>query len=182
MMVQARPFAADILRQIPMAASDAVQPADQIDGLPHRKGARKRSEISGLILCHPPRKNNAGKILPHRDLNKRIRLIILKQRIIPGSVLLDQIALQHQRLQFRVRDNVLEPPDMCHHLFDLGTFIAGGLKILSDPVSQADRLAYIYDRILLVVHDVYARGCRQLFQFFGNVKNALVIHLDYSIR
>ena len=77
-------------------------------------------------------------------------------------MLLDQIALQHKRLQLRIGDDILKTADMRHHLLDLDALIPAALKILPHPVLETDRLAYINDMILLIMHDVNTGSARQL--------------------
>ena len=92
-------------------------------------------------------------------------------------MLLDQVALQHKGFQLRIRYNILKPPDMGHHLLDLDSLIPAGLKILSHAVLQTDRLAHINNVVLLIMHNIYPRSCREFFQFFLYIK-ICVFHAD----
>ena len=77
-------------------------------------------------------------------------------------MLFDQVAFQDKSLQLRVCNNILKPPDMRHHLFDLDALVPAALEILPYPVLQADRLADINDMIILVMHNIDPGTSRQL--------------------
>ncbi len=162
MVVQAGSLLSDIPGQVPIAAPQMVQLVEQFDRIPHRLAAGIRSEIFCLVLHHIPCQHHPGKRLPHRHLDKRIRLVVHQHGIVLRPVLFDQIAFQHQRLQLGIRHDILKPTDVGHHLLDLDALVPAGLKILPHPVLQADRLSYIYNVVLLVMHQVYARPGRQL--------------------
>ena len=84
---------------------------------------------------------------------------------------LSRVVLQHQRLQLRVSDDVLEVVNQTDHLQDLRGLPPGALEILMHPVVKIHRLAHIEDLVLFVVHDVHAGALRQLFQFFLDIKH-----------
>ena len=88
-------------------------------------------------------------------------------------MLLDQIALQHERLQLRIGHDVFKPPDAFHHLQDLGALVPAALEILAHTVFQADRLSDIDNVVVCIVHNINAGPPRQLFQFFFYIKSRI---------
>ena len=76
-------------------------------------------------------------------------------------------------LQLRVRNDVLEAGDLFHHLVDLRPSPHDLTKIRADAIVEVHRLAHINDRIPLIVHNIYARLRRELFQFFLHIKHFL---------
>ena len=53
------------------------------------------------------------------------------------TVLFDKVALQHERLQFGIRHNILKAGDMRDHPLNLRPFVAARLEILADTVFSA---------------------------------------------
>ena len=88
-------------------------------------------------------------------------------------MLLDQVALQHECLQFGIGDDILKSPDALHHLQNLRALAAAALKVLAHAVFQADRLSDVDDVIMRVMHNVNTGAARQLFQFFFYIKSRI---------
>ena len=137
---------------------------DQFQRILHRPGAGIRAEVpAAAVLFHIPGKQQSGKILSHCGFNIGICLIVLEHGIIPGPVLLDQVAFQHQSFQFRICKNVLKPGDMRHHLLNLGRLIPAALEILAHPIFQTDCLSHIDDLIPVIVHQIHSGTGGKLF-------------------
>ena len=176
MMVEAGPVLPDALRQLPVAAADAVKLPQQIDSVPHGSRRGKGPEIAGGILLHFPGNGDAGVHLPGGDADERVALVVLEHRIVFGPVLLDQVRFQHQRLQLGVRDDVLKIIDILHHPHDLRALVPRALEILAHPVLQAHRLADVDDLPVFGVHEIDPRLSRKLLQFFFNNESVLRTH------
>ena len=162
-IIQAGTLLPDITGQPAVTAADLVQLPDQLDGILHGPCTGVGAEILRLILCHPADHHHPRKRLVHRHLYKWIGLIIHQHGIVFGTVLFDQITLQHQCLQLGICYDIFKPGDMSHHLLNLHALIPAALKILPHPVFQADRLSHIDDLILLIMHDIDAGLTGQLF-------------------
>ena len=162
-IIQAGPVQADIPGQIPVTRPDLVQLVQQLYRLLHRPCTRIRPVIPGFVLLHPSCKQHPGIGFLHRHFNKRITLVILEHGVVFGTVLFDQVALQHQRLQLGIRDDILKPGNLGHHPLNLGALVPAGLKILPHPVFQADGLAHVNDGIRCIVHNIDARFPGQFF-------------------
>ena len=171
MIIQAGPLFSHVFRQIPAAGTNLVKLVNQLNRILHRARAGIRPVIFRLVLLQLPGKKHPGIILIYRHLDIRIRLVIHKHGIILGPVLLDQIALQNQSLQLRIRDDIFKPGNVGHHLINLYALAAAGLKILAHPVFQGNGLAYINNGVFFIVHQIDAGPGRELFQFFFYVKH-----------
>ena len=79
-------------------------------------------------------KQNAWKILVHGHLNVRVRLVIFQHRIVFRTVLFDKVALQHERLQFGIRHNILKPRNTVNHPLYFRRHMTALLKILAYSV------------------------------------------------
>ena len=162
MVIQTWPVLTAVARKVPAAGANLVQFAYQLDHILDRAATGIRTKISVFVLLHLPGKQNSGICLLHRDLDKRIALVILEHRIIFRTVLFDKVALQNECFQFRICNNIFESRYVGDHLLDLGTLVAAALKILPYTVAETDRLAHIDDRIPLVVHNIHTRSCGKL--------------------
>ena len=174
-IVKTRAVLADLLWQALIAGTDIVQLPQQFDRIFHSSGARVRAEIFRLVLLHLMGKQNAWKILVHGHLNVRVRLVIFQHRIVFRTVLFDKVALQHERLQFGIRHNILKAGDMRDHPLNLRPFVAARLEILADTVFQRNRLSYVDNCIVRVVHQIDAGFPRQFFQFFLDIKRHMTL-------
>ena len=150
-----------------------IQFPDQFNRILNCCHTRIRTIILCLILLHSPCKHHTRIFLIHGHFDKRIAFIVLEHRIVFWSVLLNQVALQHECLQLRVCHNILKAGDMCHHLFNLGTLVSAALKILPHTIFQADCLTHINDRIFFIVHNINARLGGKFLQFLLNIKHPL---------
>ena len=177
---QAGALLPDITGQPAVAAADLIKLPDQLDGILHGPSTGVGAEILRLILCHPADHHHPRKRFIHRHLNKRIGLVIHQHRIVFGTVLFDQITLQHQRLQLGICYDIFKPGDMGHHLLNLHALIPAALKILPHPVFQADRLAHINYGVFIVMHDIHSRTCRKFLQLFFYVKHATLPFLFFQ--
>ena len=81
------------------------------------------------------------------------------------AVLLDEVALEDQRLDLRARQDELEVRDMGDHRAHLRRMVLVLLEILPHAVLQHDGLADVDDLAFRVLHDVDARMIRQQLQF-----------------
>ena len=174
-IVKTRAVLADLLWQALIAGTDIVQLPQQFDRIFHSSGARVRAEIFRLVLLHLMGKQNAWKILVHGHLNVRVRLVIFQHRIVFRTVLFDKVTLQHERLQFGIRHNILKAGDMRDQPLNLRPFVAARLEILADTVFQRNRLSYVDNCIVRVVHQIDAGFPRQFFQFFLDIKRHMTL-------
>ena len=77
MVIQTRAVLSDIFRKVPAACPDLPELVDQIDRVLYRPGAGVRSEIPAFVLLHRSGEQDSRERLVRRDLDIRIRLVIL---------------------------------------------------------------------------------------------------------
>ena len=171
MVIEAGPVLSDIPGQDPAAVPQGIHAVQKLDGLLDRLGAGKRPEISGFVLFHLPGKEQAGIRLLDSDLYIRIGLIVLEHGIVSGPVLLDQVVLQDQGFQLGIGHDILKTVDLFYHTVDLGSPAHDPAKIRVDTIMEIYGLPHINDRVLLIVHDIYARLMREFFQFFLKIEH-----------
>ena len=166
MVIETWPFLALHFGQLLIAGTDTVQLVNQINRIFYCSSRSIGAIIFRLILVHLPCKQYPWEIFLHRHFDKRIGLVIHEHGVVFGPVLLNQITLQHQRFQLRIRDDVFKPGNMGHHLLNLHALVPAGLKILPYPVFQRDGFSNVNNGIFIIMHQIDAWLGRELFQFF----------------
>ena len=143
MIIQAGPLLADFLRQSTITVAERPDLLHQLQGLPHGEHTGIGAEIASFILRNLPGNEDSGKGLLDRRLYIGILLIILQQRIIRGTVLLDQVIFQDQRFHLRIGHDILKILDTADHAQNLRRLILRTLKILADTILQVHGLPHI---------------------------------------
>ncbi len=139
MIIQTRSLFSDIPRQISACRYGSYRVSAAVQSYLSRLRHWYRDQnTSALVLFHLSGKQDPRIMLLHRHFDKRIGLVILQHRIVFRTMLLDQVTLQHQCFQFRICHDIFKTPNLRHHLFDLGSLVPAGLKILPHPVFQTE--------------------------------------------
>ena len=86
-------------------------------------------------------------------------------------MLLDQVVLQHQGLQLRIRHDIFEAGDLPDHLVDLRAPAHDLAEVGPDPVVEVDGFSHVDNGVLIVVHDIYPGLWGQFFQFLLNIEH-----------
>ena len=118
-------------------------------------------KITCPILQDTPRYVHARIFFLQGDLHIWIGLIILQADIIARPMLLDQIALENQRLDLRARKDRFKISNLRHHRTHLGRMIFIALEILPHTILQDNCLADINDLPLCIFHNIDTRRIRQ---------------------
>ena len=116
MVVQARALLADVARKRLAAAADLIKLLDQVDRILDCPRTCIWSKIARFVFFHRARKKHPRVFLSERHLDKRVGLVILQHRIVFRTMLLDQVAFQHERFQLRIRHDIFKTPDPLDHL------------------------------------------------------------------
>ena len=148
------------------AGAQRKQAAQELQALMHRRRVRIGAEIARAVLDDAPRDEDARELLLYRDLDIRIRLVILEADIVARPVLLDEVALEDQRLDLARRHDELEIRDFRDHRTHLRRVVAAALEILPHAVLEHDGLADVDDLPRRVLHDIDTGILRQEFQLF----------------
>ena len=164
-----------ILRERLVTVPDMEGLPDELDDLIDLIIRGVRTEVAGPVLVLLPHLQDPRVELV-RHLDVRIGLVVLQQGVVARLMFLDEIILEHQRLELRIDDDVLKALHQMHHLLDLHGFLIGFLEVLLDAVFQHLRLADIDDLILRAVHDIDARERRQLLELLLDIKLTVISH------
>src|SRR5262249_9449517 len=103
-----RRFAVDL----DIAGTQLKRAVDQVDGSPRETRRQKRSEVKRSVFLQAPRDHDFRKRLVDRELQVRVRLIVLKFDVVTRLVLLDERCFENQRFDFVVGDDELEIRDL----------------------------------------------------------------------
>ena len=136
--------------------------------LPKGDGGEIGPQVRGPVPLDAADHLHPGKVCLQVDPHVGEVLIVLQEDIILGHELLDQVALQGESLHLVGHADGLKVRDVADHGPDLGRMVLARLKILADPVLEADGLAHVDDRAPLVQHLVDAGGVGQQLQLVGD--------------
>jgi len=81
---------------------------DEGQGIPHGRGGDVRSKIERTVALQPAGDRGSGKRFPGVDAEEGIMLIVSKDDIILGLLLLDQIAFQDKGFKLALGDDILD--------------------------------------------------------------------------
>ena len=133
---RAAPLAGDHL----VARPQAEQAMRQIDGAPGQPGWQERAEVGVLVLLDPPRHEQARERLAGRQLQVGVALVVPQQDVVFRRPLLDQVALERERLGHAVRDDEGERLDLVEQRVGLRVG-APRAEVVPDAVAEHPGLA-----------------------------------------
>ena len=96
------------------AAADGEHPQQGIHGVPDGAG-RVGAEIPGPLAPVAAQHLDAGQLLPHRDRQVRVALVVPEHHVEPGREFLDPRVFQLQRLQFAAHHCPFDAAGGVHH-------------------------------------------------------------------
>ena len=135
---------------------------------PKDNGREIGAQVGGPVRADAAHHLHPGEVLLQVDPHIGKVLVVLQQDVIFGHELLDEVALQGEGLHLVVHADGLKVLDVADHGPDLGRVVLARLKVLADPVLQADGLAHVDDRSRIVQHLVDAGGVGQQLQLVGD--------------
>ena len=160
------------------AGAQGEEPAQEFQALVHGRDVRVGAEVARSVLRHAVRQEDARVFLLHRDLDVRVALVVLEADVVVRAMLLDEVALEDQRLDLRVRHDDFKIRDVRDHCLDLRRVVLVVLEVLAHAVLEDDRLADVDDATRRVLHDVDAGAVRQQLEFLcDNVRQSLTTFL-----
>ena len=180
MVVQARPLAADVLREPPRAGWQLQRFFDGVNDLPRHRPPAERAEVPCAVLLHAVDERERGIFALHIQPDKGIALVVLEQDVIFGPVQLDERVFQHKRLKLGLHHNNVEIRYVRNHNCHLGQVLAA--KITRDAVFQRFRLADVDHFPSAVEHQVNARQQRQHICFFPQLVEPELFHTRPPVR
>ena len=82
------------------AGAQREEAAQELQALMHGRDVRIGAEVARSVLRHAVRQEYARVLLLHGDFDVRIALVILEADVVVRAMLLDEVALENQRLDF----------------------------------------------------------------------------------
>ena len=95
-----------------------------------------RAKIAIAVALKTAHAVDPRKIFRQRYLNVRIVFIIAHQYIVPGAILFDIVAFQHQCLDLVLDDHKLNIVDLCHHTSIFRAEVSGLLEIRTHTIIE----------------------------------------------
>ncbi len=158
-VVEARPARPRALvEEVVGAGSDREDPRHRIQRVPDRPGVPVRPEVADLLPLGAPQDLRARPLLPHRERQVGIGLVVAVPDVEPGQVLLDQVELEHQRVDLAGRDDPLDARSRVDH--GLGPGMEGSRPVVGEALPQGAGLADVDDPPVLVPEEVGAGRVR----------------------
>jgi hypothetical protein len=138
-----------------------------VEGLVDGAGAGVWSEVASAVLLDAAHVGHTGPLLLHGDLDVGVGFIVFEQDVVLGAVLLDQVHLEQQSLQFALCDDNVKVGDTADEAASFVAEAAGGAEIGAHAVPQTLALADVEQLALGVLPEVDAGG-------FGDALEALL--------
>ena len=151
------------LRQLELAGADGEDLPDGVQHLADDGRAQVGAEIAHAVVFPLAADDHLREGLAEVDGQVRVLLVVLEQDVVVGAVELDEVALQHQRLDFAVHQHRVQIVDLLHHRPNLRRVVLRTLEVLAHAVFEVLGLAHVDDRPT-GLHQVAARRVRQVFQ------------------
>ena len=108
LVVEARPFLADIPREAPRAVRQQERLADGIYYLVRLSPAAEGAEVSRAVLARAADDGHHRVLAARVDTDEGIALVILEEDIVVGLVALYERVFKHQRLELAASDDDVE--------------------------------------------------------------------------
>ena len=102
------PGSRPLVEEVVGAGSDGEHPRQGIEGVPDRPGVPVRTEVPHLLPFGAPEDLRARPLLPHRQREVGIGLVVAVPDVETRPVLLDQVELEHQRVDLAGGDDPLD--------------------------------------------------------------------------
>ena len=115
-----------------------------------------------------------GEDVRLRDRDVGIALVVLEVDVEIGMVLVDELALQDQRLVLGPHDDVVEGPHHLHHQGDLGSIVRER-RVLAHAGAEVLGLAHIDDCARRIAPEVAARVGGHALHLLGDAGQPLVL-------
>ena len=141
---------------------------EQVDDPVHSSRVAIGAEVAAAVFAHLPGLDNPRPFL-FCYFYIWIGFVVPQENVVLRPVLLNEIALQNERLHLTVHGDILELTDLADHAPDLRVHISGRLEVLPHTAAQANSLANVDYIAKAVFVDINSRGVRKLFESFFNV-------------
>jgi hypothetical protein len=146
---------------LPIAGQVRERLAQQVERPVDGRGGGEGAEVAAAVLFHAARDEHFGKRVGPGDLDVGVTFVVFEAHVVARAVLLDQVRLEDQRLQFRVGDDELQVGDVGHNRARLGILPCRRLEVGAHAAAQVHRFAHVDDSPAHVAHQIDARPARQ---------------------
>jgi hypothetical protein len=153
-----------LLEDLVGAGPERQQLADRLDGAAQRLRRCVRAEVLSSVLLDPTRIVHARVFLRDRQLQVEVVLVVLETDVEARPVVLDEVALEDQRLHLVGRGDELEVVDLADQLGDPRCFPVARREVRAQAVAKSQRLANVYDLGTVVAEQVNAGSVRDRAQ------------------
>ncbi len=137
------------------ARSDLEHPLDHL----HRAAARARreegTEVAVAVLQDPPRHERARPVLPRRDLDVGIRLVVAEEDVVARLVLLDERVLEGERLTLGLGDDRVDRDELGEHRLGADV-LRTRVEVRREPLADRPGFPDVEDLSLRVLVEVDA--------------------------
>ena len=177
-VVQARPRQAAV--DLDAADPHLEKLLHQLDRLARQPAGQERSEVVAAVLAHPPGECDARIVVPQRQLEIGIGLVVPQQDVVARLLLLDPVVLDQQRLGRRIRGHEVDVHRLRHHRRQARLMVAR--QVRRRPFAERRRLADVEDLPLGVLEDIDARPVRKLPDAFSEMVVVVVRHRSRDLN
>ena len=154
-MVKAGPFSED---QPPAPAmAQREQGFEELQGFAHGVGGRVGTEIKRFVFLKAAHDLQPGEGLPGIDAQCGIVLIVAKNDIVAGPVLLDEACFQKEGFLFAGGDQILDVDGLSQKHAGLDIPRSRVAQVTADPLSQIFGLAHIEHSAIAVLEQINPR-------------------------
>ena len=162
--------AAALPRDDLVARTDAEQAVREGHRPPGERGREERAGVVVAVAGHLPRHEHAGEALGRRELQVRVVLVVPQEDVEPRRALLDQVVLEGEGLDERVRDDDLQAGDLVEQGVGLGAR-AVRPEVAPDAIPERPRPAHVDRLPAAVVVQVHSRLLRQPADLLPEITN-----------
>jgi hypothetical protein len=121
--------ARELAVNLDVAGAELERAVDEVNRAPREGSRQVRPEVERAVALDAPRDHHARERLVDRQLQVRVLLVVFEEDVVTRLVPLDEVRLQHQRLDLRVGDDEFEVADPAHEFPRLPVVPAPRLEV-----------------------------------------------------
>ena len=140
------------------AGPDRERAQQQVERLADGVGVRVGAEVAGVLAPCPAHDRRPRPLVTDGDGEVGVALVVDEADVEPGPVRLDQVVLEHDRLDVARDDDPLDRGGPLDHLGGAGVQVDRVLEVVREPAAQRSRLADVDDPARRVLELVRAGG------------------------
>ena len=142
--------------EIDLATGNEKAAMDQLDDAPSQVAGKVWAVVGRAVLQQPPRHEDLGEAVPHRQLDVGIAFVVLEQNVEARLALLDQVGFERQRLGLVADQDVFQINGLAHQRARFGVGLRRLQQVRANARAQVLGLAHVDHRALGVLVEVDA--------------------------